>query len=89
MAYEGGSCIAVKAAEKQITQSLRLELNGTEYAGTLDPGLAETEFSMVRFKGDQSKSDKVYEGLDPLVAEDIAEAMIWMATRPPHASMRF
>ena len=86
VAYEGGSVYCgVKAAEKQITQSLRLELNGTGVrVGTLDPGLAETEFSMVRFKGDQSKSDKVYEGLDPLVAEDIAEAMVWMATRPPH-----
>lgn len=86
VAYEGGSVYCgVKAAEKQITQSLRLELNGTGVrVGTLDPGLAETEFAMVRFKGDQAKSDKVYEGLDPLVAEDIAEAMVWMATRPPH-----
>jgi len=86
VAYEGGSVYCgVKAAEKQITQSLRLELNGTGVrVGTLDPGLAETEFSLVRFKGDETKSDKVYEGLDPLVAEDIAEAMIWMATRPPH-----
>lgn len=86
VAYEGGSVYCgVKAAEKQITQSLRLELNGTGVrVGTLDPGLAETEFSLVRFKGDEAKSDKVYEGLDPLVAEDIAEAMVWMATRPPH-----
>lgn len=86
VAYEGGSVYCgVKAAEKQITQSLRLELNGTGVrVGTLDPGLAETEFAMVRFKGDQAKSDKVYEGLEPLVAEDIAEAMVWMATRPPH-----
>ena len=86
VAYEGGSVYCgVKAAEKQITQSLRLELNGTGVrVGTLDPGLVETEFAMVRFKGDQAKSDKVYEGLDPLVAEDIAEAMVWMATRPPH-----
>ena len=86
VAYEGGSVYCgVKAAEKQITQSLRLELNGTGVrVGTLDPGLAETEFAMVRFKGDQAKSDKVYVGLDPLVAEDIAEAMVWMTTRPPH-----
>jgi NADP-dependent 3-hydroxy acid dehydrogenase YdfG len=86
VAYEGGSVYCgVKAAEKQITQSLRLELNGTGVrVGTLDPGLAETEFAMIRFKGDQAKSDRVYEGLDPLVAEDIAEAMVWMATRPPH-----
>jgi len=86
VAYEGGSVYCgVKAAEKQITQSLRLELNGTGVrVGTLDPGLAETEFSLVRFKGDEAKSDQVYAGLDPLVAEDIAEAMVWMATRPPH-----
>jgi len=86
VAYEGGSVYCgVKAAEKQITQSLRLELNGTGVrVGTLDPGLAETEFAMVRFKGDQQKAKKVYEGLDPLVAKDIAEAMVWMATRPPH-----
>ena len=86
VAYEYGSVYCgVKAAEKSITQTLRLELNGTGVrVGTLDPGLAETEFAMVRFKGDQEKADKVYEGLDPLVAEDIAEAMVWMATRPPH-----
>ena len=86
VAYEYGSVYCgVKAAEKSITQTLRLELNGTGVrVGTLDPGLAETEFAMVRFKGDQQKADKVYEGLDPLVAKDIAEAMVWMATRPPH-----
>ena len=75
----------MKAAEKSITQTLRLELNGTGVrVGTLDPGLALTEFSMVRFKGDEEKANKPYDGLDPLVAEDIAEAMVWMATRPPH-----
>jgi len=86
VAYEYGSVYCgVKAAEKSITQTLRLELNGTGVrVGTLDPGLALTEFSMVRFKGDAEKAGKAYEGLDPLVAEDIAEAMIWMATRPPH-----
>jgi len=86
VAYEGGSVYCgCKAAEKSITQSLRLELCGTGLrVGTIDPGLAETEFSMVRFKGDQAKSDKVYEGLDPLVADDIAEAMVWAASRPPH-----
>jgi len=86
VAYEYGSVYCgVKAAEKSITQTLRLELNGTGVrVGTLDPGLAETEFAMVRFKGDQQKAEKVYEGLDPLVAKDIAEAMVWMATRPPH-----
>ena len=86
VAYEYGSVYCgVKAAEKSITQTLRLELNGTGVrVGTLDPGLALTEFSMVRFKGDEEKANKPYEGLDPLVAEDIAEAMVWMASRPPH-----
>jgi len=86
VAYEGGSVYCgVKAAELQITRSLRLELCGTGMrVGTIDPGLAETEFSMVRFKGDQSKSDKVYAGLEPLTAEDIAECMVFAAGRPPH-----
>ena len=86
IAYEGGSVYCgVKAAELQITRALRLELCGTGMrVGTIDPGLAETEFAMVRFKGDQAKSDKVYEGLQPLVAEDIAECMVFAASRPPH-----
>jgi NADP-dependent 3-hydroxy acid dehydrogenase YdfG len=86
VAYEYGSVYCgVKAAEKSITQTLRLELNGTGVrVGTLDPGLALTEFSVVRFKGDEEKAGLPYVGLDPLVAEDIAEAMVWMATRPPH-----
>lgn len=85
-AYEGGAAYCgVKAAELKITQALRLELNGTGIrVGTLDPGLAETEFSMVRFKGDAERSKKVYEGTEPLVAQDIADALVFMATRPPH-----
>lgn len=86
VAYEGGSVYCgCKAAELQITRALRLELCGTGIrVGSIDPGLAETEFSMVRFKGDQAKSDQVYAGLQPLVAEDVAEAMVWAASRPPH-----
>ena len=85
-AYEGGAAYCgVKAAELKITQALRLELNGTGIrVGSLDPGLAETEFSLVRFKGDADRSRKVYEGTEPLVARDIAEALVFMATRPPH-----
>jgi 3-hydroxy acid dehydrogenase / malonic semialdehyde reductase len=85
-AYEGGAAYcAAKAAERQITKALRLEVNGTGVrVGTLDPGLAETEFAMVRFKGDAAKAKKVYEGLEPLTAEDIADAMVWMASRPAH-----
>src|SRR6266581_1921558 len=86
VAYEGGAAYcAAKAAELKITQALRLELSGTGVrVGTIDPGLAETEFSIVRFKGDTERAKKVYEGINPLRAEDIAEALVWAATRPPH-----
>lgn len=86
VAYEGGSAYcAAKAGELQITRALRLELCGTGIrVGTIDPGLAETEFSVVRFKGDAARAKKVYEGTEPLLAEDIAEAMVWAASRPPH-----
>ena len=85
-AYEGGAAYCgVKAAERSITQALRLELNGTGIrVGSLDPGLAETEFSLVRFKGDTARAAKIYEGTEPLVGEDIAETLVWMASRPPH-----
>jgi len=86
VAYEGGAAYcAAKAAELKITQALRLELSGTGVrVGTIDPGLAETEFSIVRFKGDTERAKKVYEGINPLTAEDIAEALVWAASRPPH-----
>lgn len=86
VAYEGGAAYCgAKAAELKITQALRLELSGTGLrVGTIDPGMAETEFSMVRFKGDEARSRKVYEGVNPLQAEDVAEAMVWAASRPPH-----
>src|SRR4051794_9301094 len=85
-AYEGGAAYcAAKAGELQITRALRLELNGTGVrVSTLDPGFAETEFSLVRFKGDQTRAKKVYEGMIPLTAEDIAETLVWIASRPAH-----
>lgn len=85
-AYEGASVYCgVKAAERSITQSLRLELNGTGIrVGSLDPGLAETEFALTRFKGDADRASKVYAGMTPLTAEDIAETMVWMVSRPAH-----
>ena len=85
-AYEGGSVYcAAKAGELQITRALRLELSGTGVrVATIDPGMAETEFSLVRFKGDESRAKKVYEGLMPLTAEDVAETLVWVASRPPH-----
>jgi NADP-dependent 3-hydroxy acid dehydrogenase YdfG len=85
-AYEGGSAYcAAKAGELQITRALRLELCGTGVrVSTVDPGFAETEFSLVRFKGDAARAKKVYDGLIPLTAEDIAETLVWVASRPSH-----
>jgi NADP-dependent 3-hydroxy acid dehydrogenase YdfG len=87
--YEGGSAYcAAKAGELQITRVLRLELNGTGLrVCTVDPGLAETEFSVVRFKGDVAKAKKPYEGTEPLVGEDIGEILVWVANRPPHVNI--
>jgi len=86
IAYEGGAAYcAAKAGELQITRALRLELCGTGIrVGTIDPGIAETEFSMVRFKGDAARAAKVYQGITPLYGEDIAETLVWCASRPPH-----
>jgi len=88
-AYEGGAAYcAAKAGELQITRALRLELNGTGIrVTTVDPGLAETEFSLVRFKGDAARAQRVYEGMHPLRAEDIADALVWVASRPPHVNI--
>jgi NADP-dependent 3-hydroxy acid dehydrogenase YdfG len=88
-AYAGGSAYcAAKAGELQITRVLRHELFGTGIrVGTIDPGMAETEFSVVRYKGDKQKADEVYAGMNPLLAEDIADTMVWMATRPPHVNI--
>jgi len=86
VAYEGGAAYCgAKAAELQITRALRLELLGTGLrVSTVDPGMAETEFSVVRFKGDETRAKKVYEGVEPLTADDIAETLVWVAARPPH-----
>ncbi len=89
MAYENGAAYcAAKAGELAITRALRQELNGTDIrVGTIDPGMAETDFSMVRFKGDVARSAKVYEGVTPLTANDVAEAMLWVASRPAHVNI--
>ena len=88
-AYAGGAAYcAAKAGELQITRALRLELFGTGIrVGTVDPGLAETEFSLVRFKGDAAKAKKVYDGTNPLIAADIAEILVWVASRPAHVNI--
>jgi len=87
--YEGGSAYcAAKAGELQISRTLRLELSGTGLrVSSVDPGLAETEFSLVRFKGDAVMAKKTYEGTIPLTAEDIAEIIVWVANRPAHVNI--
>jgi len=87
--YEGGSAYcAAKAGVRKITQVLRLELCGTGIrVCVIEPGLAQTEFSIVRFKGDLERARKVYEGTVPLTAADVAEAIVWVAERPPHVNI--
>jgi 3-hydroxy acid dehydrogenase/malonic semialdehyde reductase len=89
VAYEGGAAYcAAKAGELQITRTLRLELNGTGIrVSTIDPGAALTEFSNVRFKGDATRAAKVYEGMIPLTAADVAEIIVWVASRPAHVNI--
>ena len=88
-AYAGASAYcAAKSGELAITRALRQELFGTGIrVGTIDPGLAETEFSNVRFKGDRKKADEVYAGMNPLTATDIAEIIVWVASRPAHVNI--
>src|SRR5262245_35490725 len=85
-AYDGGSAYdGANAAEFMISRTLLLELSGTGVrVSSIDPGMAETEFSLVRFGGDEARAKKVYEGTVPLTGEDVAEALVWVASRPPH-----
>ncbi len=84
----GGGYTASKHAVRAITQTLRKELLGKPVRITeIAPGLVETEFSMVRFGGDRRRADKVYEGITPLTAEDVADCIVWAVTRPPHVNV--
>jgi NADP-dependent 3-hydroxy acid dehydrogenase YdfG len=88
-AYAGGAVYcAAKSGELAITRALRLELLGTGIrVGTVDPGLAETEFSLVRFKGDAKQAEAVYAGMNPLLANDIANILVWVASQPIHVNI--
>lgn len=89
--YEGGAgYCGVKAAERSMAQAMRLELVGHPVRiAEVVPGMVRTEeFSLVRFGGDQAKADQVYAGVaEPLVAEDIAECIAWVAARPGHVNI--
>lgn len=87
--YPGGNVYgATKAFVKQFSLNLRADLLGHNVRVTdVEPGLAHTEFSLVRFKGDADKAETPYKGLQPLRAEDVAESIFWCATLPPHVNI--
>lgn len=88
-AYPNGAVYAAtKHAVHALTQALRMDLLGTGLrVSTVDPGMVETEFSVVRFHGDADKAARVYQGMAPLTADDIAEAVVWVADRPRHVQV--
>ncbi len=84
----GAVYCASKAAERVISEGLRIDLIGTPVRVTsIDPGMVETEFSQVRFRGDQERAAKVYQNITPLQPEDVADAIVWAATRPAHVNI--
>src|SRR6267143_4187427 len=87
--YPGGlGYTASKHAVRAITKTLRLELLGEPIRVTeVEPGMVETEFSLVRFKGDQEKASNVYKGMEPLTGADVADCIIWAVTRPPNVNI--
>jgi NADP-dependent 3-hydroxy acid dehydrogenase YdfG len=87
--YPGGNVYgATKAFVRQFTLNLRADLLGSAVRATcIEPGMAETEFSLVRFGGDAARAAKVYEGVKPLSGADVAEAVLWATSLPPHVNV--
>lgn len=87
--YAGGTVYcASKAAERVISEGLKLDLMGTPIrVTTVDPGMVKTDFSRVRFAGDEAKAAKVYENITPLEPEDVADAIVWAVTRPARVNI--
>jgi NADP-dependent 3-hydroxy acid dehydrogenase YdfG len=84
----GAVYCASKAAEKAINDGLRQDLLGTPVRVTsVDPGMVESDFSLVRFRGDEERAAKVYKGVTPLTPEDVADAIVWAASRPAHVNI--
>jgi NADP-dependent 3-hydroxy acid dehydrogenase YdfG len=88
--YSGGAVYsATKFAVRAISDALRHDVLGTGIRVTnVEPGLAETEFSLVRFKGDRTRAGAVYDGTQPLKPEDVADAVLWAVTRPLHVDVQ-
>ena len=87
--YPGGNTYGgSKAFVQQFSRNLRVDLHGKNIRVTIiEPGMCETEFSVVRFNGDQEKASQVYQGMKPLSAEDIAEIIYWATALPPHINI--
>ena len=87
--YPGGSVYcATKAAVKSLTEGLKIDLLGTPIRVTnIEPGLVETEFSNVRFRGDRDRADNTYRGMAPLTPDDIADVIVFAVTRPAHVNI--
>ena len=87
--YPGGNVYcATKFAVRGLTKALKVDLLGTNIkVTTIDPGMVETNFSNIRFRGDKERAKKVYEGMKPLTGRDIADAVFYCATRPPHCNI--
>ncbi len=87
--YPGGNVYgATKAFVRQFSLNLKSDLLGTKVRVTnVEPGMVETEFSVVRFHGDEARASEVYAGMQPLSAEDIADTVLWCVTRPPHVNV--
>ncbi|HEX3663209.1 MAG TPA: SDR family NAD(P)-dependent oxidoreductase [Acidobacteriaceae bacterium] len=89
LAYPGGNVYCgTKAAVKLINDGLRQDVMGTPVRVTsVDPGMVETEFSEVRFRGDSARASKVYQNITPLTPDDVADAIVWAATRAAHVNV--
>jgi 3-hydroxy acid dehydrogenase / malonic semialdehyde reductase len=89
IAYPNGAVYCgTKAAERLINDGLRQDVLGTPIRVTsVDPGMVQTDFSLVRFRGDEERAANVYKGVKPLTAEDIADVIVWAASRPAHVNI--
>jgi hypothetical protein len=84
----GAVYCASKAAEKSISEGLKIDLMGTPVRVTsVDAGMVESNFSNVRFRGDEERAAKVYQNITPLQPEDVADAIVWAASRPAHVNI--